>query len=209
MRYLVVALAAAALAFGTPLGAAQAAGSGEPGAHYTVLTPEQAGLTTPGQGFFPFFVGQNQGGTTGNGVGLGGLAPTILGASAIFNGQGGCGIFSAGFCPFFGASPFTNTFICQGTIGLGGPTTTGLGGLFGNTGLFGAGTGLGLGTGFGLGANVLGANVTGNVFGIGLNTGLFGGGLGFSPFLTGGTTGALTGVSVFTIGPGGALIRIR
>jgi hypothetical protein len=179
MRYLVVALAAAALAFGTPLGAAQAAGSGEPGAHYTVLTPEQAGLTTPGQGFFPFFVGQNQGGTTGNGVGLGGLAPTTLGAQALFNGQGGCGIFSAGFCPFFGAAPFTNTFISQGTIGLGGPTTAGLGGLAGTAGQFGT-------------------------------TGLFGGaGLGFNPFLTGGTPGALTGVSVFTIGPGGALIRIR
>jgi hypothetical protein len=207
MRQLMVALAVAALVLGGPATAAHAAGSEGLQTHYTVLTPEQAGLTEPAQGFFPFFAGSGQGGTPlGNGIGLGGLAPTTVGANALFNGQGGCGIFSAGFCPFFSAGPFTSTFLSQGTIGLGGPTSAGLGGLFGNNvlggGLFGAGAGLGLG------ANVLGTGLTGNAFGLGL-------GLGANPFLTGvagttlGGTGTVTAGSVFAIGPGGTLIRIR
>jgi hypothetical protein len=187
MRQLLVALAVAALVLGGPAAAAQAVGSGERQAHFTVLTPEQAGLTEPAQGFFPFFAGSGQGGTPlGNGIGLGGLAPTTLGANALFNGHGGCGIFSAGFCPFFTAGPFTSTFLSQGTIGLGGPTSAGLGGLFGSN-VLGGGF-LGAGAGLGLGAN---------------------------PFLTGvagatlGGTGTVTIGSVFAIGPGGTLIRIR
>lgn len=201
MRHLVVALAIAALVLGAPGGAAQAAGAGEQQAHYTVLTPEQVGLTEPAQGFYPFFAGFGQGGTPlGTGIGLGGLAPVTLGTNALFNGLGGCGLFSASFCPFFSAAPYTSTFISQGTSGLGGPTTTGLGGLFGNN-LLGGGL-LGAGAGLGLGANVLGA-------GVGLNGSLFGLGLGVNPFLTGSVGGTLGAGSVFAIGPGGTLIRIR
>jgi hypothetical protein len=59
-----------------------------------------------------------------------------------------------------------------------------------------------------LGANVLGTGLTGNAFGLGL-------GFGANPFLTGvagttvGGTGTVTAGSVFAIGPGGTLIRIR
>ena len=181
MRRLVVVLAAAALALGGPIAAAQAAGEGEAAAHYSVLTPDQIGLTEPGQGFFPYFLNGGQSGSSrGSGIGLGGLAPTTLGASAVFNGQGGCGIFSNAFCPFFSASPYTSTFLSQGFNLAGANQLGGLGGL--NSLALGHLNGLGLGT---------------------LNT--FGGALGFNS-LFGGLGGTGT---VVVLGPNGTLRVLR
>ena len=161
MRRLLVALAVAVLAASGPAAAAQAAGVGEAEAYLVVpvgdasgalLTPDQLGLTNPGQGFYPYFLSPGQGsngilnGGGLNGFGLGGVAPGGLTAANLFSGFGGCGIFSIAFCPFFSAAPFTSTFLSQnggrlglgGALGTGGLSPFGLGGLF-TPGFFGPG----------------------------------------------------------------------
>jgi hypothetical protein len=198
MRSLVVALVVAGLiAFGSGP-AAQASGLDDtrpvPG---SVLTPDQIGITQPGQGFFPFFVGAGgQNGSSLGGLGLGGVAPNGLTTAALFSGFGGCGVFSINFCPQFSAAPFTQTFLSQNgsALGLGGP----LGGL-GGAGTFGGGfgqvsaqavggntlSGLG-GAGFGL----PGGHVNPPGFGPGNPIGIGGVG-GVTPF---GVTGGVNGI---------------
>jgi hypothetical protein len=209
MKRLVVVLAAAALALGAPAYAAQAASDGDLAGQYSVLTPDQIGVTEPAQGFLPYFVGVG-GSSRGSGIGLGGLAPTTLGTSAVFNGLGGCGIFSSSYCPFFASSPFSSTFLSQGFNLAGVPPTAGLSGLgglgHGNINTLGLGNvntlGLNnvntlgiLGTGLGTGANL---------FGSGLNGGFLGG-LGFNPFLGG--LGSLGGLGTrVTLGANGQLV---
>ncbi|HLH26959.1 MAG TPA: hypothetical protein VK066_30910 [Chloroflexota bacterium] len=147
MRRLLAALVLAGLMASSAGVVAQASGLDDtrpaPGA---VLTPDQIGITQPGQGFFPFFVGAGgQNGSNLGGIGLGGVAPTTLGTSALFSGFGGCGVFSIAFCPFFSAQPFSQTFLLAngGSLGLGSPLQSlGLGSLgFGGLGfgLFGPG----------------------------------------------------------------------
>ncbi len=150
MRRLLVALGVAALTLGAAGGSGPVASASEVAVGFAVLTPVELGLTEPAQGFYPFFTA----GTTttrgiGQGIGLGGLAPTNLGSAAFFNGAGGCGAFSALICPFFGAQQFSNTFLSQGALGLASPLlTSGLGFPFTGTGATtGFPTGLaGLGT---------------------------------------------------------------
>jgi hypothetical protein len=190
MRRLLVALAMAGLVAGGSGAVAQASGLDDTRpALGTVLTPGQIGITQPGQGFFPFFVGAGgQNGSNLGGIGLGGVAPSALGTSALFSGFGGCGALSIAFCPQFSAQPFSQSFLLAngGSLGLGGP--------FQGLGL---NNNLGFGGGFGFGLNnaLAGNNVgqlsaqavpntgTGNLFGtaqgFGLNNGFFGlGGLG-------------------------------
>ncbi len=138
MRSILVALAVAALALGGPGSAAQAAGTGDAPTVAAVLTPGQLGLPDPAQGFYPYFTAT--GFTAPSGLGLGaGLLPGPFGPHTLFNGFGCCGLFSALFCPFFSAVPFTNTFISQGNLG---PTRISLAGLP----LFGFGPFFGLGS---------------------------------------------------------------
>jgi hypothetical protein len=169
MRRLLVALAVAGLVASGSGALAQASGLDDARpALGSVLTPDQLGIPQPGQGFFPYFVGAGgQNGSNLGGLGLGGVASTGLGASALFSGFGGCGAFSIAFCPLFSAQPFSQTFLQAngGSIGLGSPLQ-GLGltnnlGLGGFGGFGGLGVGLnpglfGLGTGFGFGGTGLG-----------------------------------------------------
>jgi hypothetical protein len=140
MRRLFVALAVAGLLASGSGAVAQASGLDDTRpALGTVLTPDQIGIIQPGQGFFPYFVGAGgHSGTNLGGIGLGGVAPTTLGTSALFSGFGGCGLFSIAFFPLFSAQPFSQTFPLAngGSLGLGSP-------------LQGLGFGLGFGKGFG------------------------------------------------------------
>jgi hypothetical protein len=177
MRRLLVALAVAGLVASASGAVAQASGFDDarpsPGA---VLTPDQIGITQPGQGFFPFFAGASgQNGSNLGGIGLGGVAPVTLGPSALF---GACGVFSIAFCPLFSAAPFSQTFLLAngGSLGLGSPlqallnNNVGLGGVGINSSLFGTGTNFGLGGSFG----VFGNGLTGTGLGTGFGTSLGG-----------------------------------
>ncbi|HZR99087.1 MAG TPA: hypothetical protein VFE37_10295 [Chloroflexota bacterium] len=207
MRRLLVALAVAGLVASGAGAVAQASGLDDTRpALGTVLTPDQVGITQPGQGFFPFFVGAGgQNGSNLGGIGLAGAAPTALGTSALFSGFGGCGVFSISFCPFFSAAPFSQTFLLAngGSLGLGSPLQ-----------------GLGLNN-LAFGANAVpGGNVgqlsaqavpgTGNLFGttLGLNNGLFGlGGLGTGlGFGAGFGTGLGAGFGGLNCAPQGAFL---
>jgi len=219
MRRFLVALAVAGLVAGGSGAAAQASGlehaAAVPGA---VLTPDQVGITHPAQGFLPFFQSAGQ----GTGIGLGNLGPTTFSSAALFSGQGGCGVFSTLFCPFFTAAPFTQTFISQngGTLGLGNQfgiggvgSFVGLGGFGFNPGLFGANqgqlstavTGNVFGTGVGSNVGQLSTAVTGNPFGFGFGTGFgFGPGAGLGTgfgvgtgFGTGAGTGPFSPITIF------------
>jgi len=155
MRRFLVALVVAGLVASGSGAVAQASGSTDTRpALGSVLTPDQLGIPQPGQGFLPYLTGAgSQNGSNLGGLGLGGVAPTSLGTSALF---GGCGAFSIVFCPFFSTQPYSQTFLLAngGSLGLGSPfqglgmgNNVGLGG-FGGVGGFGAVGGFG-GLGFG------------------------------------------------------------
>jgi hypothetical protein len=114
MKRLALGLAFGALLAAAPLGAAAAApldGVSLPGdAVATVLTPDQAGITEPAQGFYPYFTGLGGGpfngtsfwgNSTVSGIGVTALPPQqgLVGTAGFlgFSGLGGAG---------FGGSPF-------------------------------------------------------------------------------------------------------
>jgi hypothetical protein len=216
MRRFVVALAVAGLVASGSGAVAQASGLDRTAPRASsVLTPDQVGITQPGQGFFPFFNGAGgQNGSNLGGLGLGGVAPNTLGTSALFSGFGGCGVFSINFCPQFSAAPFTSTFFLQngGALGLGFGGAGGVGGVGGVGGAGGAGgqlsaqavggnnaVGFGLG---GLGFGAAGGLVNPPGFGPGNPIGIGGIG-GVTPF---GVTGGVTGLGANCVPAGAFLI---